>query len=525
MRVFQRCDPDDELAHDRPARVASRAGGGNTVVRRSIPADLVVGPADDPLEHEADEVAREVVRSLADGRSDLRDALGATFPGRSASTRVRRSSAAIRRTPHPVVQRYGDGDLDFGPPNALDHLVTDDARRLTRIKSWLDANDTKFDWLGLHADDMTAPAGNLSERIAWATTHLPMWLDASLTPSRDEWKVLDGIYLEGDTWLETHQQTPFVAVDAAIDDCRALGLGWLADELADKRDAIIRIVANGKPGDGHQKKANLRARSLDELARSLDPVIASLSSKASEFEDLRQDVAEGLDQIDEWTAIERLAGRKAFIKESESLRRTWSTYVLALGPPRVKAPTKKSANEPPPRVAAPDRVEDLKRIVGGAGNVVGSLKKLQTGVNDLGERVQDKYDLLSPTQQGSAKTVRPDIVIASTMSPATVASLLPTQFANASSVASDIINQPMGGWTTFTVRGSIVYHSSAGSKSAGNQAGSAFWINQGADRVIVAIGRHVGTKSDEYRITWRAQGVKGKHVKLTPKTADDILSG
>jgi hypothetical protein len=103
--------------------------------------------------------------------------------------------------------------------------------------------------------------------------------------------------------------------------------------------------------------------------------------------------------------------------------------------------------------------------------------------------------------------------------------MLPTQFTNILDVANDIINKPLGGWTPFTVRGSVVYHSSTGSKNAGNQAGSAFWINQGNDRVIVAMGRHAGNKTDEYRIEWRAQGVNGKYVKLSPKVAADLLTG
>jgi hypothetical protein len=103
--------------------------------------------------------------------------------------------------------------------------------------------------------------------------------------------------------------------------------------------------------------------------------------------------------------------------------------------------------------------------------------------------------------------------------------MLPIRIANATSVASDIINQPTGGWTTFTVRGRTVYHSSAGSKAAGNQAGTAFWINDGTNRVVVAIGKHTGGDSQTYRIRWRAAGVTGALVKLAPAKPSDHLTG
>ena len=70
-----------------------------------------------------------------------------------------------------------------------------------------------------------------------------------------------------------------------------------------------------------------------------------------------------------------------------------------------------------------------------------------------------------------------------------------------------------------------MYHSSAGSKSAGNQAGSAFWINRGNNRVFVGRGPTRRQQERRYRITWRAQGVKGKYVKLTPTKPEDCLTG
>jgi hypothetical protein len=429
-----------------------------------------------------------------------------------------------QQAPGPVVRRYGEHELDPRPDSTM-YLVADDERRLRRFEAWLNENNWQFRWLGLYEEELAAPAGNLAERLEWAITHVPMWLGASVMPQPHDWTIIDSIFDDGDAWLEAHRDLPFAHVDNTIGECRRLGLDWLADELNEKKQPIYRLVTTGKRGDGHEKRAGIRTRSLNELASSLDPVLAALSSKANEFDDIRTDVGESLDQIDVWTEA-GVSGRQGFIGEARRLRNELGAYALALGPPRrAGASKKKRGDQPPPRAAAPDRVNDLQQLIGGAGNVVVKLSKLQVLVMSLGEKVETAFELLPAAQQRVAQKPKADIVIPGTMGPKDIAKMLPTQFTNILDVANDIINKPQGGWTPFTVRGSVVYHSSTGSKNAGNQAGSAFWINQGNDRVIVAMGRHAGNKTDEYRIEWRAQGVNGKYVKLSPKVAADLLTG
>jgi hypothetical protein len=132
---------------------------------------------------------------------------------------------------------------------------------------------------------------------------------------------------------------------------------------------------------------------------------------------------------------------------------------------------------------------------------------------------------LAGTGTATAVPAAPQPVFTATQTPTAIALQLPIAIGNARSVASDIINHPTSGGTGFTVRSSTVYHSSAGSSLAGSQAGTAFWIVQGGNRVLVAMGRHTGGTSDTYRITWRATGVSGYLVKLNSTKAGEALTG
>lgn len=145
-------------------------------------------------------------------------------------------------------------------------------------------------------------------------------------------------------------------------------------------------------------------------------------------------------------------------------------------------------------------------------------------VSEFVVTLKQAFEQLVPKEKQGAKPVR-DIVVNGTMTPANAAKEFPLAIANANDVASDIINSPTSGNTGFKVRGNIVYHSSAGSRRAGNQAGTAFWIVQGGDRILVAMGRHTGGNSDQYRITWRSPGVTGYLVKLNSTKPNEALVG
>ena len=309
-----------------------------------------------------------------------------------------------------VVQRqpYGyDFQPDFFDPDPADVLVESHRKDLLIVQEWLDENDTSFAWLGLYDQDTQGSDLALSERIGWAKVHVPMWLSENLSPSPSERKVVLTTFFEGDAWLRTHGDAPFAKVDGTIDECRRLGLGWLADELTIKRDEIIGIVSSGKPGDGHQKKANLRAKSLNELAAPLDEVLAVMSTRSDEFDKLWIDIDEALDQIEDWTAAQGLKGRQGYIKEVNALRTQFDSIDLALGPPKTKGPAKtKGGNESQPPVAPVDRVQDLQRIASGAAQIVGKLKRLQPVVNELGERVQVAFESLPPSQQKQAQKAK-----------------------------------------------------------------------------------------------------------------------
>ena len=92
-----------------------------------------------------------------------------------------------------------------------------------------------------------------------------------------------------------------------------------------------------------------------------------------------------------------------------------------------------------------------------------------------------------------------------------VEAALPRDCGNGARIAADIVNNPTGGKTGFTVAGKLVYHSSAGSGGQSNAGkGTAFWILQGDEnsaREIIAMGKHYGSKTDSYLIEWWAAGV------------------
>ncbi|MEH3052712.1 MAG: hypothetical protein PGN13_01725 [Patulibacter minatonensis] len=81
------------------------------------------------------------------------------------------------------------------------------------------------------------------------------------------------------------------------------------------------------------------------------------------------------------------------------------------------------------------------------------------------------------------------------------------------SVVGEIAKRPTDGWTRFKVRGDRpVYHSSRGSGSARVPL-TLFWVVETSDTggvigiEVIAAGAHTGTTSDEYRISWTADGI------------------
>ncbi|MCY4336758.1 MAG: hypothetical protein OXC60_19055 [Litoreibacter sp.] len=81
---------------------------------------------------------------------------------------------------------------------------------------------------------------------------------------------------------------------------------------------------------------------------------------------------------------------------------------------------------------------------------------------------------------------------------------------NALKIAADMINAPTSGNTGFSHSGPV-YHSSSGS-SVNSRAGTVFWTYAEDVVTIIAVGHHTGTQSNEYRITWKADGVNAPSV-------------
>ncbi|MFY0569939.1 hypothetical protein ACN28E_39760 [Archangium lansingense] len=72
-----------------------------------------------------------------------------------------------------------------------------------------------------------------------------------------------------------------------------------------------------------------------------------------------------------------------------------------------------------------------------------------------------------------------------------------------------------------------VFHSSAGSLRAGSSKGTLFWIVNGGNRILIAMGEHVTHQNNVYKINWKAQGVRVKSNRanhVTLQTANCLES-
>lgn len=516
-----------ELAHVVAQRTGVDSGGG---------PGLTVGWADDPAEAAADRAADGAMIALR-----RTAAAGATR--KKLPDGPRPVAPALRSSLAGPVRRWENGynELDIALPNSPAQLGPDDAQKLREIKKWLDRNDTHFDWLGLYDLDQPAAEWNrLAERIGWANTHVPEWLAANQAPEQEEWNSLSAIHTDGEEWLNDHRDSPFASIKPVTTRSEALGLGWIVKDLTDRRESIEKLIANGKRGDGHQKKANLRMRSLTKLAESLDPILTSWLETSGRFHRLRLGVGHVLDLIDQSMAdkrFESVNGADKFRDRAALLRKNWRSATLVLNRPPQPSPVGEDGTQTriKPRAAGADPAQDLHQLITDSEMTIASLDVDQRQAAELRREVVTgmNYQSVPEKAQSSKKsTTKPtdgvtrdgDIVVRGTPSVKEVANQFPTQISNAAAVASDIINNPEEGKTGFTVRGKIVFHSSARS-STGNSTGTAFWIMDGKEaRVLVAMGRHAGKGSDTYTISWVAPGVKGKDVRLNSKNREYMLT-
>ena len=105
--------------------------------------------------------------------------------------------------------------------------------------------------------------------------------------------------------------------------------------------------------------------------------------------------------------------------------------------------------------------------------------------------------------------------------------MLNSTFGNVNKVASEIINsEGMAGWTPWTYKGKTIFHSSAGSKNAGNSKGTAFWVRKEIDEDtyirFVAHGKHTntGVGNNNYTVSLR-DGVKIVSTATLPRVSLD----
>ncbi len=444
------------------------------------------------------------------------------------------------------VQRAGPWETDFGPqpdPTLTDRKLSQ-LERLRVIDRWLVTNRSELAWLGLFEDGQVAPPGTLQSDLAqgveWASNHMSMWLDTHEAVGDDDIAQLNWVYTNAHLWLQQHRADRFAKVDEVITKARENELTWFADVLSQRRQEIQDIVARGTPGDGYLKAANLKMRTLSRIVESCTGLLDSTINDLRRQESLRLDINDALDAIDDMTADVRLKDRKTFLGEAVLLRELWQK--LEFHPERKPTVRKKNAQasekksaasqvaEIPkdfvPRVSARNENVNLLELVSkDVTRTASALEELSKSAEDLGCRVEHNYGFLPVQQVKPTAKNKPEIIVKSNMSPTIVAGMLPIAIGNALRVAGAIINSPFDGQTGFKVRGQGVFHTSAGSLSAGSSKGTAFWINSAGDRVLVAMGKHTGGQGDQYRITWRANGVSGSMVTLNSTKASEMLKG
>lgn len=363
--------------------------------------------------------------------------------------------------------------------------------------------------------------------------------DVRMTPIREQ---LQGAQLAAQEALPLLQNA----------QAAALGLfNTLAQQAEDALDTLAQCI--------HTAEAHRSARVTfrqatqqhkDVLSWGADRKNAELETRVAEFRNYWR----SLDQIQDWTVLASHVGNQlpqwvAILEQVQRDLKAWETRV-----PLAQRDITEALDLHQRLLSLCERLGEAPEGIGGKypnlaelhGHIVkrdhetDQMTLKYPGV-DLGvafkymAEVEQRWNpLLGPCEQELAQLdeavqlkpiVSGAVVIrwSPNLNQGEVVNALPRGLGNGASVASDIINQAMGGKTGFQVSGHEIYHSSAGSgRVSDSQMGTAFWILQiagdaNSSREIVAMGKHHGNKSDEYRIIWKASGVscpQDKVVKL-----------